>query len=194
MRALLRQLLPAAVILALFTLICGVVYPLVVTGIGQTAFKHRANGSVVTVNNQAVGSTLIGQIFTDPKYFHARPSAAGKDGYDSMSSSGSNLGPNNPDFLKSVEDRVAAYRTENNLPPETMVPVDAVTASGSGLDPSISVANARLQAPRVAQARGMDVAVILTAINAHTDGRPLGILGDPAVSVLTLNVDLDGVK
>jgi potassium-transporting ATPase KdpC subunit len=190
MRALLRQLRPAVTVLAIFTIVCGVIYPLAVTAVGQTAFNHRANGSIVSFNGQAVGSSLIGQTFTAPGYFHARPSAAGT-GYDGMASGGSNLGPNNPDLLKTVSDRVAAYRVENNLSDQVAVPVDAVTASASGLDPEISVANALLQASRVAQARGVDLAVVRDAIAAQTKHRPLGILGDPGVAVLALNIALD---
>jgi potassium-transporting ATPase KdpC subunit len=177
-------------VLAIFTIVCGVIYPLAVTAVGQTAFNHRANGSITSLNGQAVGSSLIGQTFTAPGYFHARPSAAGT-GYDGMASSGSNLGPNNPGLLKTVADRVAAYRTENNLSDQVPVPVDAVTASASGLDPEISVANARLQAPRVAQARGVTVSAVQQVIAANTQERPMGILGDPGVAVLALNIALD---
>ena len=190
MRALLRQLVPALLVLALFTVVCGVVYPLAVGGIGRVAFADKADGSIVKVNGEAVGSSLIGQNFAAPRYFHPRPSAAGA-GYDGLSSSGSNLGPNNPDLLKVVADRIAAYRTENGLDGQVPVPVDAVTSSGSGLDPGISVANARLQGPRVAKERGATLDVVLAAIDAHTDRRPLGILGDPSVNVLELNVALD---
>ena len=190
MKSFLRQLAPAVIVLAVFTVICGVIYPLAVTGIGQVAFKSAANGSIVHVDGQAVGSRLIGQSFADPKYFHPRPSAAGA-GYDGLASSGSNLGPNNADLLAAVATRVTAYRTENALTDSQLVPVDAVTASASGLDPEISVANARLQAPRVAKIRALDIDVVLTAIDAHTVTRPLGILGDPGVNVLAVNVALD---
>ena len=150
----LRRQLPAAIgMLIIFTVLTGVVYPLVVTAIGQVAFNDKAEGSLVEVDGEVVGSKLIGQPFTAPEYFHPRPSAAG-DGYDASASSGSNLGPSNPDFLATIEERVAAYRDENGLAEETRVPVDAVTASASGLDPHISVANAELQAGRVAEARG----------------------------------------
>ena len=190
MKSFLRQLAPAVIVLAVFTVICGVIYPLVVTGIGQVAFKSAANGSIMHVDGQAVGSRLIGQSFADPKYFHPRPSAAGA-GYDGLASSGSNLGPNNADLLAAVATRVTAYRTENALTDGQLVPVDAVTASASGLDPEISVANARLQARRVAKVRGLDIDIVLTAIDAHTVTRPLGILGDPGVNVLAVNIDLD---
>lgn len=192
MRIFLRQIRPAVVVLALFTVMCGLVYPLVVTAVGQVAFHHRSNGSMLEVKGQPVGSSLIGQVFVDPKYFHSRPSSAG-DGYDGMASSGSNLGPNNPTLLSTVADRVSAYRTENNLGVGVEVPVDAVTASASGLDPQISIANALLQAPRVAAARGISVAAVLDAVTAHTQNRPLGFLGDPGVAVLPLNIALDQV-
>ena len=137
-----------------------------------------------------VASKLIGQSFVAPQYFHPRPSAAGA-GYDGSSSSGSNLGPTNPDLLKAVGERAKAYRTENGLAPDGLVPVDAVTASGSGLDPHISIANARLQASRVAKARGLTVDHVQTLIRAHTDGRGLSVLGEPGVNVVELNLALD---
>ena len=190
MRAFLRQLLPAVVALLVLTVLTGVVYPLVVTGVAQEAFRSKANGSLVKVGGVTVGSKLIGQQFADAKYFHPRPSAAGA-GYDASASSGSNLGPTNPDFLKTVADRVSAYRDENGLSAGQAVPVDAVTASASGLDPDISIGNARLQAPRVATARHLAVDQVLAAVSAHIDDRPLGILGDPGVNVLELNIALD---
>ena len=192
-RAFLRQLTPAFVVLLLFTVICGVIYPLAVTGIGQLGFHSKANGSIVKVDGVAVGSSLIGQGFADPKYFHPRPSSAGK-GYDGEASSASNLGPTSDDLAKAVQANVDAYRTENSLPATQLVPVDAVTGSGSGLDPEISVANARLQAARVAGARGLDVAVVMKAIDKATIDRPLGLLGDPGVNVLRLNIALDQAK
>ena len=155
MRSFMRQLAPAVIAVLVFTVICGFIYPLVVTGVAQVAWHDKANGSLIKKDGVVVGSSLIGQQFADDKYFHPRPSAAGT-GYDGLSSSFSNLGPTNPDFLKSIEERVSAYRTENNLPDTQQVPVDAVTASASGLDPDISVANAKFQAPRVAEARGSD--------------------------------------
>jgi K+-transporting ATPase ATPase C chain len=189
----LRQLRPAAAALAVMTLLCGVAYPLVVLVVGQVAFHEAANGSLVEVEGTVVGSELIGQGFAAPGYFHPRPSAAGA-GYDGASSSGSNLGPTNPDFLEAVEQRVAAYRAENGLPEQVAVPVDAVTASASGLDPHISVANAQLQAARVAETRGMTTDEVLELVGQHVDGRPLGILGDPGVNVLRLNLALDEVS
>ena len=163
---------------------------MLVTGIGQVAFDDQADGSLIERDGVVVGSSLIGQPFTSPEYFHPRPSAAG-DGYDAAASSGSNLGPTNPDFLATVQERVDAYRAENGLGADALVPVDAVTASGSGLDPHISVRNAVLQAPRVAAERGLTVDEVQAAIDDHTTSRPLGILGDPGVNVLELNLALD---
>ena len=188
-----KQLLPALLMFVALTVLLGIVYPLVVTGIAQVTFSDKADGSLVRRGGRLVGSSLIGQAFTEPKYFHPRPSAAG-DGYDAMASAASNLGPTNQDFLKTVAERVAAYRTENGLPAGAKVPVDAVTASGSGLDPHISVANARLQAPRVAQARGLSVAKVEAAIGDHTDTRSLGVLGEDGVNVLGLNLALDTLR
>jgi K+-transporting ATPase ATPase C chain len=187
-----RQLLAALGMVIVFTVLTGLVYPLVVTAIGQLAFHDKAEGSLVEVGDKVVGSSLIGQPFTAERYFHPRPSAAG-DGYDASASSGSNLGPSNPDFLSLVEQRVVDYRSENSLGAAVAVPVDAVTASGSGLDPHISIANARLQVPRVAAARGLDTAVVLELVEEHTDGRDLGFLGEPGVNVLELNIALDAI-
>jgi K+-transporting ATPase ATPase C chain len=191
MRAFTRQLAPAVLALVVFTVICGLIYPFVVTGVAQVAWNDKANGSLIEKDGVAVGSSLIGQNFSDPKYFHPRPSAAGT-GYDGLASSFSNLGPTNPDFLSSIQDRVAAYRQENNLSDTQEVPVDAVTASASGLDPDISVANATLQAPRVAAARGMTVDQVIALVNQHTTPRTWGFLGEPGVNVLELNLALDG--
>lgn len=185
-----RQLKPAFVMIAVFTLLFGVAYPLAVTAVGQVAFNDKANGSLIERDGVVVGSSLIGQSFTAPQYFHSRPSAAGA-GYDGSASSGSNLGPQSPDLLAAVEERAIAYRDENGLAADAMVPVDAVTASASGLDPHISVANARLQAARVADERGLSVEAVRTLIDEHTDGRDLGILGEPGVNVVTLNLALD---
>ena len=190
MRAFIRQLRPALFAMVVFTVLLGVVYPLVATAIGQVAFHDKANGSLIERDGTVVGSELIGQTFTAPQYFHSRPSAAGA-GYDGSASSGSTLGPQSPDLLAAVAERVAAYREENGLGADVVVPVDAVTASASGLDPHISVANARLQAVRVAAERGLAVQVVLELVDAHTDGRSLGILGEPGVNVVTLNLALD---
>jgi len=192
MRTFLRQLRPAIVALAVFTVLLGIVYPLVTTAVAQVAFPHEADGSLIERDGVVVGSELIGQSFTAPEYFHSRPSAAGA-GYDGSASSGSNLGPLSPDLAAAVTERVAAYREENGLPDTVAVPVDAVTASGSGLDPHISIENARLQAARVAAVRGLDVAEVDALIDDHTDGRSLWVLGEPGVNVLTLNLALDDV-
>jgi K+-transporting ATPase ATPase C chain len=169
----------------------GLAYPLAMTAAAQTLFRSKADGSLVSRNGAVVGSGLIGQIFVAPRYFHPRPSAAGTNGYDATASGASNLGPTNPKLEQTVGDRAATYRTENGLAPGTPVPVDAVTGSGSGLDPAISVANAQDQTARVATARGMTVEQVLALVSAHTAGRPLGILGEPLVNVLELNLALD---
>jgi K+-transporting ATPase ATPase C chain len=201
-----RQLIPALISMVLFTFLLGVAYPLLVTGVGQIAFPDKANGSIVEVDGKAVGSELIGQAFVDKhgeplrQYFQSRPSAAvgtngtTEAGYDPTLSSGSNLGPTNPSFLKLAKQRTTAYRALNGLPADAKVPVDAVTASGSGLDPDISVANARLQAGRVAGERGLAQRQVLHLIEEHTTGRTLGILGEKVVNVLDLNLALDRLK
>ena len=185
-----RQLLPAFVMLALFTALTGVAYPLLVTGVGQLLWPAKADGSLIERDGAVVGSAQIGQQFTTPRYFHPRPSSAG-DGYDGAASSGSNLGPTNDAFLDEVSERVDRYRAENNLTAQTLVPVDAVTGSGSGLDPAISVANARLQTPRVAAERGLPSDTVADIVDQCTEGRGLGVLGEPAVNVLCLNLALD---
>ncbi len=190
MRSFIRQLAPAFMAMLVLTVITGVLYPFAVTAVAQTAFRDKANGSIISVNGQAVGSSLIGQPFADTKYFHSRPSSAGT-GYDGTNSSASNLGPTNPTFLQAVADRVVAYRKENGLLDSQSVPVDAVTGSASGLDPDISLNNARLQAPRVAKARNLSVEKVLAEISSTIDDRPLGILGDSGVNVLKLNIALD---
>lgn len=186
-----RQLLPALRAMLVFTLLLGAVYPLVVTGLGQVAFSGAANGSLVEADGVPVGSALLGQGFTGDEYFESRPSAAG-DGYDPTSTSASNLGPTNPELLAGVEERVAAYRERHGLADDATVPVDAVAASGSGLDPHISVANARVQVPGVAAARGVEEEAVRTLVDAATEGRTLGVFGEPGVNVLLLNLALDG--
>ncbi|WP_203580935.1 K(+)-transporting ATPase subunit C [Microbacterium hibisci] len=181
-----------------FTLVLGVGYTALVTGIGQLAFPWQANGSLVRDNaGETVGSSLIGQSFTDasgaalPGYFQSRPSAAG-DGYDAGASSGSNLGPENADLVSTIEERKAAIAEREGVGPSE-IPADAVTASGSGLDPHISPANALLQAPRVAQARGLDESEVRTLVKAHIEQRDLGYLGEPRVNVVRLNLALDAL-
>jgi K+-transporting ATPase ATPase C chain len=185
-----RQLLPALRIVLVFTVLLGLAYPLVVTGVAQGLWSDKADGSFVKVDGKIVGSSLLGQSFTKAKYFHPRPSAAG-DGYDALASAASNLGPTNPTLIDNVKKAAAAYRKENGLPAGFSVPIDAVTSSGSGLDPGISVANARLQAARVADARGLTKAQVAKAIDDHTQDRQLGVLGEKYVNVLELNLALD---
>ena len=185
-----RQLAPALAMTVVLTVLVGILYPLFVTGVSAAVFSHKAGGSLVRHDGTVVGSSLLGPTFTRPEYFHPRPSAAG-DGYDGLASSASNLGPGNRDLLASVGTRADAYRKENHLDGATEVPVDAVTASASGLDPDISIANARLQARRVADARNLSLAVVLELIDRHTTGRTLGFLGEKVVNVLALNLDLD---
>jgi len=185
-----RQLLPALRIVLVFTVLLGLAYPILVTGVAQGLWNDKADGSLVKVDGKVVGSSLLGQSFTKAKYFHPRPSAAGT-GYDAQASSASNLGPTNPTLIDNVKKAAAAYRKENGLPAGFSVPVDAVTSSGSGLDPGISVANARLQAPRVADARGLTKAQVTKAIDDNTHDRQLGVLGEKYVNVLELNLALD---
>jgi K+-transporting ATPase ATPase C chain len=174
-----------------FTVLCGLAYPLVMTGVAQGIFPRQANGSIVKVDGEAVGSSLVGQNFSDPKYFHPRPSAAGADGYDGGASSGSNLGPSSQALVDRVTDSLATIREENNLSSDAPVPVDAVTASGSGLDPHISPAYAELQIPRVAKERGMSEDAVRSLVKKYTDGSLLFVMGEPRVNVLRLNIALD---
>lgn len=182
-----RQLRPAVAALAVFTVLLGVVYPLVVTGIAQVAFPDQADGSPVRVDGRVVGSSLLAQPFDGPGWFRPRPS--GVD-HDATSSGGRNLGPTNPQLLARMSGAADAYRRDNALPVGAPVPIDAVTASGSGLDPHISPRNARLQAARVAQERGLPVEQVLALVDRHTEGRTLRALGQPRVNVVTLNAEL----
>jgi K+-transporting ATPase ATPase C chain len=178
--------------LVALTLLCGVAYPLAVLTVGQVAFAGQADGSfLIDAAGQVVGSELVGQAFDGDEWFHPRPSAAG-DGYDATSSSASNLGPTSPELLDAVADRADEVRRAEDLDPDEDVPVDAVTASGSGLDPHISVAYAQLQAPRVAEARAMTLEDVFEMIDDHTEGRALGFLGEEGVNVVTLNLALVG--
>lgn len=184
------HLRPALVSLLVFTVITGALYPLAVTGIGQLIFPRQANGSLIEVDGRAVGSALIGQPFSDPKYFWARASATGPFPYNAGASSGSNQGPLNPALQEAVAGRIKALQDadpDSKLP----VPIDLVTASGSGLDPHISPAAAAYQAARVAKVRGMPVDQVRALVEQHTEGRQFGLLGEPRVNVLTLNLALD---
>ena len=193
------QLRPAFFMLLIFTVITGLIYPLVVTGIAQVAFPHQANGSLIVIDGKAYGSELIGQQFDDPKYFWGRLSATGAFPYNAFNaetltgSSGSNYGPLNPALMEMVQARIDALKAADpgNTAP---IPVDLVTASGSGLDPHISVAAALYQVSRVAQARGRSDEEVRTLVNQYTEGRQFGFLGEPVVSVLELNLPLDGLK
>jgi len=179
----------ATLILAVVT--CGV-YPVIVWGIAQVAFPDQANGSLIVDQDGTVrGSRLLGQNFAGEKYFHPRPSAAGANGYDAAGSSGSNLGPTSQKLHDTIQDRIAAYRAENGLKDSDPVPADAVTASGSGLDPHISPRNAQLQAARVAKARGLGLEKVRELAQQHTDTASFGFLGEPGVNVLELNLALD---
>ena len=187
----LAHLRPALISLILLTLITGVAYPLLVTGIAQIVFPHQANGSLIARDGRVVGSTLIGQLFDDPKYFWGRPSATSPHGYNAGASSGSNLGPTNPALITAVQGRVDALRAadpDNKGP----VPVDLVTASGSGFDPHISPAAALYQVSRVARERKLSPDAVRALVEQHTEGRQLGFLGEPRVNVLALNLALDG--
>jgi K+-transporting ATPase ATPase C chain len=185
------QLLAALRALLVLTVLCGVAYPLLITGMAQGLFNDKADGSLIERDGVVVGSSLLGQDFTGDTYFHPRPSAVSYVTPEVGTSGGSNLGPTNDELLASVEERAIAYRADNGLAADAEVPVDAVTASASGLDPHISTANAKLQAPRVAQTRGMAVDHVLAMIDDHTDGRTLGVFGEPGVNVLQLNLALD---
>jgi len=180
----------AVVSLVVFTVVTGIAYPLVITGIAQLVFPHQATGGLIVKDGKPVGSTLIGQPFDDPKYFWSRPSATSPFGYNAGASGASNLSPTNADLIKAVQGRVDALRAADpgNTAP---VPVDLVTASGSGLDPDISPAAALYQVGRVAKARKLDEAVVRSLVAQYTQGRQLGLFGEPRVNVLALNLALD---
>lgn len=203
----LKQLRPAIMSVLVFTILTGLVFPGIITGIGQVAFAKQANGSLISVNGKVIGSELIGQGFTKPEYFHSRPSAAG-NGWDAAASSGTNLGPtsdklingihkkaadgkDDPGNFDGIKDIVSAYRSENGISASALVPADAVTRSGSGLDPHISPENAALQVARVAKARGVSEESVRQIVAKYSEGRALGFIGEPVVNVLRVNLALD---
>lgn len=189
----LSQLRPAAVLLALFTLLTGLVYPLAVTASAQLLFPRQANGSLVEANGRVVGSSLVGQAFDDARYFWGRPSATTPVPYNAAASSGSNLGPTNPALATAVRERVAALRAAHPDQASTPIPVDLATASGSGLDPHVSPAAALFQVHRVARARALTDERVRRLVLEHVEGRSLGFLGEPRVNVLRLNLALDAL-
>jgi K+-transporting ATPase KdpC subunit len=187
------QVRPALMALLILTLLTGVIYPLAVTGIAQLVFPYQANGSLLTANGQTVGSALIGQPFDAPKYFWGRPSTTSPYPYNAASSSGSNLGPGNPALMAAVQARITGLKAADRTNTQP-IPVDLVTASGSGLDPNISLAAALYQAPRVARLRGLSEVVVTALINRYAQGRQFGFLGELRVNVLELNLALDEIK
>jgi len=189
----LKEIKTALVLTLLLAVVCCGLYPFLVTGLGQLLFPKQANGSLLRDKQGAViGSALLGQNFNGETYFNPRPSAAGTAGYDPTGSSGTNFGPTSQKLMDAVKQRVSDYRKANNLPDTAPVPADAVTSSASGLDPHISVKNALLQLPRVAEKRGLPVEKVRALVESHTDGRFLGLLGEPGVNIVTLNLALDG--
>lgn len=191
---------PVVVSTLLFALVCGLVYPLLTTGVAQLLFPYQAQGSLIERDGEVVGSELIAQQFTEPQYLHPRPSVtldnAGEEDlpYNAANSRGSNYGPTNEALIEQVRQRVADYRAENDLPDDALVPVDAVTASSSGFDPHITPANADFQTPRVAEERGISEDEVRLLIGENTDGRLFGLIGEPGVNVLKLNLALDELE
>lgn len=194
MKGLFSEIRGAIMSTIVLAVVCCGLYPLIVFGVAQTFFRDKANGSLIVEENGTIrGSSLLAQGFTDPKYFHPRPSAAG-NGYDATNSGGSNLGPTSQKLKDAIKDRIEAYRKENGLGVDKEIPADAVTASGSGLDPHIGLRNAEFQVPRVAKARGLAEEKVRELIRQNTEGRDLGILGDLGVNVLQLNLALDRMR
>jgi K+-transporting ATPase ATPase C chain len=186
----LKQIYPAVAITVVLTVLLGIIYPLVVTGLAQVMFPTKAGGSLIEKDGKVIGSSLIGQPFTGPGYFHSRPSAAGS-GYDGTASGGTNLGPTSQKLMDSVKTAADSLREENPVSP---IPIDMVTASASGLDPHITPAAAEFQVPRIAKERGMNADEVRRLVREHTEGRQFGLLGEPRVNVLELNLALDGVR
>ena len=195
MKTCLRDLRSSVMAIVVLAIVCCGLYPAMVYGVAQTLFRARANGSLIydPTGTNVIGSALLGQQFTGDKYFNSRPSAAGS-GYDASSSSGSNLGPTSQKLADAIKDRITDYRKKNGLKDSDPVPADAVTASGSGLDPHIRLKNAELQTPRVAKTRGLPEEKIHELVKQYTEGRDFGVLGDPGVNVLKLNLALDALK
>src|ERR1700730_10562762 len=189
----LSEIKPAILITLIFTVLTGLVYPLAITGLSQLLFSPQANGSLIEANGKIIGSSLIGQNFAKPGYFHPRPSAAGDKGFDGMSSGGSNLSPTNPALQKRLTDSADAFRKENPAF-SGAIPADAITTSASGLDPHISPDTAFAQCDRVAKARNLPLEQVQTLVKSHIEGRQLGFLGEPRVNVLLLNLALDNAK
>jgi K+-transporting ATPase ATPase C chain len=186
--------LRAALLLIVMTLLLGLIYPLTVTGVAQILFHNKANGSMIVKNGEIIGSRLIGQNFKNPAYFHGRPSAAGKDGYDATASSGSNLGPTNKALIDDAKKLSEQVHKENGIPENQPVPSDLITSSASGLDPDISIDAAYVQIPRIAKIRGISEAKLKELVNSHITGRQFGILGEKRINVLMLNIALDDFK
>lgn len=189
-----REIKRAAGMLVILSAITGMFYPLAMTGVAQVLFPFQANGSIITKDGAPIGSELIGQNFSSPGYFHSRPSAAGKDGYDAASSSGSNLGPTNKKFIDGVADNLKKVREENGMRDAAPVPSDLALASGSGLDPHISPDAAYIQVERIARERGLSSGEVRKLVEDHVETRQLGILGEPRVNTLKLNLALDKLK
>ncbi|MDE4542235.1 MULTISPECIES: potassium-transporting ATPase subunit KdpC [unclassified Thermoanaerobacterium] len=189
-----NAILKSIMLLIVFSVFTGLLYPLAISGIAQLIFPHQANGSLIYKDGQVIGSSLIGQQFSDPKYFHGRPSSAGETGYDATSSSASNLGPTNKLLIEKVKKLAQQVRKENGLKSNTAVPSDLITSSASGLDPDISIDAALIQIPRIAKARNISEEKLKNLVNEHIVGRQLGILGEPRVNVLELNIALDNLK